>query len=94
MNFYDLNEQKHLKTVPVMDELEGVVILDYKHSRELLSAEEYSSRGVVQHPEKKKRGRSDVSADDSFVVITGGLKGVIRIFKISIEVFAHLLLFL
>lgn len=83
MNFYDLNELKHLKTVPVMDELEGVVVLHPRHSRGVLAA----NREVANHAtDNKKRGRADAIANDPFVVITGGLKGAVRVFKIMIEV--------
>lgn len=37
VNFYELRGYTHIKTVPVMEELEGVAILSAAHSQQLLS---------------------------------------------------------
>lgn len=79
LNFYSINgKPAHLKTVPVMDELEGVQLLNAAHSAVLLgAASKTSAKG-------KKRSRDAELVQR--VLVTGGLKGVLRLFTVSYEV--------
>jgi len=79
LNFYSIQgKPSHLKTVPVMDELEGVVLLSAAHSAALLGAS--AGAGAAG----KKRSRESDSGER--VLVTGGLKGVLRLFKVTFEV--------
>jgi len=49
VNFYDLRNYAHIKTVPVMEELEGVILLNEAHSALLLGSAASKSKGVRQH---------------------------------------------
>lgn len=60
-----------MKTVPLMDELEGVIILTTKHTKALLGQSNTKS---------KKSGCTES------VVISAGSKGVIRVLRISMTV--------
>lgn len=81
LNFYDINgKQEHIKTIPVMDELESVVILSKEHSSLLLGIAAVSNTGAVVG---KKRARA---ADEAQVLLTGGLKGLIRAFRLTYDV--------
>lgn len=76
LNFYSLaGKPEHLKTVPVMDELEGVLLLTAQHSAAILGAAVASG---------KKRSRETGYIER--ILVTGGLKGVVRMYKVSFEV--------
>lgn len=60
-----------MKTVPLMDELEGVIILTTKHTKALLGH---------SNTKLKKSGCTES------VVISAGSKGVIRVLRISMTV--------
>lgn len=49
VNFYNLRDYSHIKTVPVMEELEGVVLLNEAHSALLLGSAAPKSKGVRYH---------------------------------------------
>lgn len=68
VNFYDLREYKHIKTVPVMEELEGVVLLNEEHSAQLLSA--------TATPASKAKNTH------THVLVTAGEAGVLKFFKV------------
>lgn len=77
LNFYSIKSKpEHLKTVPVMDELESVVLLSPAHSAAIL--------GAVKPVAGKKRSRESDSVDH--VLVTGGIKGILRVFKVTCEV--------
>lgn len=81
LNFYSLQDKNtHIKTVPVMDELESVLILDASDSAALLGS---SFTGGVAG---RKRARDGDGNAVELVVITGGLKGVLRLSKITYNV--------
>jgi U3 small nucleolar RNA-associated protein 13 len=84
MNFYELRGRTHVKTIPVMDEMEGVLFLNQKHSEALLAA--FGTQ--VDHGKSKKRSREDrdSEAGSTHVVLTAGLKGFIRVLKITYNV--------
>lgn len=71
LNFYELRSFKHLKTVPLMDELEGVIVLTAKHTHAILG---------------RTAGKSKKSGYTESIVISAGSKGVLRILRISMTV--------
>jgi hypothetical protein len=71
LNFFELRTFKHIKTVPLMDELEGVIVLNAKHSAALLNQPKSAA---------KKTGTSE------HVLVTAGGKGVLRILRVSMTV--------
>lgn len=73
LNFYELISYKHIKTVPIMEELEGVVTLSREHSKELLGE---------AAPLKKVGGMSS-GASGPFVLLCAGEKGIVRLFNVS-----------
>jgi WD40 repeat protein len=91
MNFYELRGRTHVKTIPIMDEMEGVQFLNPKHSEALLTA--LGAQGV-DHGKGKKRSRDDRDAEtgSTHVVLTAGLKGFIRVLKITYNVSGHVML--
>eukprot|EP00981_Chlorochromonas_danica_P005788 scaffold1190_cov187-Ochromonas_danica.AAC.20 len=64
LNFYDLTTFTHLKTVPIMEELEAVTFLPSSSNNKTTSG--------------KKKSTSS-SKDEDYVLLTAGAKGVIRI---------------
>lgn len=70
MNFYDLRDYSHLKTVPVMEELEGVILLNEAHSAQILqsSAEGYTKSAATR----------------AHVLVTAGEQGVLKFFKVTL----------
>jgi hypothetical protein len=86
LNFYDLSTHKHLKTVPIMEELEGVVTLSKARSDDLLGVAAASSGSAVS---KRKKGSSSsssssvASAARAFVLVCAGEKGVVKFFSVA-----------
>lgn len=67
VNFHELREYKHIKTVPVMEELEGVVLLNQAHSAEILGS--LGSAGKI--------------GAGTHVLITAGEQGVLKFFRVD-----------
>ena len=74
LNFYELRENAHVKTLAVMEELESLIILKREHSDRLLA-----SMGV-------KSSSSSSSASKAHVLVAAGERGVLRLFKLFIKV--------
>lgn len=70
VNFYELRGYTHIKTVPVMEELEGVAILSAAHSQQILAATGDSQQ-------------QDYSA--SLLLVTAGEAGVLKFFAFSMQ---------
>ena len=62
VNFYELRELVHVKTVPIMEELEGLVILNAHHSRALLGAAAHDSEAKMA--KRKSRNTSSSSSKE------------------------------
>ena len=77
MNFYELRDRKLLKTVAVMDEVEGAVFLNSQHAKALLG-------GAVAAKGKSRSAASDAGGT-AHVLIIGGEKGVVRLYKVVLE---------
>mmetsp|Transcript_48422 Transcript_48422/g.95929 ORF Transcript_48422/g.95929 Transcript_48422/m.95929 type:complete len:1007 (+) Transcript_48422:70-3090(+) len=71
VNFYELRGFTHIKTVPVMEELEGVAILTAEHSAQILSARE--------------DGQKKNKAGPPLVLVTAGEAGVLKFFSFSMQ---------
>jgi hypothetical protein len=69
VNFYELRGFTHVKTVPVMEELEGIAILNSEHSQQLLS----SSSGITAAAGKGGKA-------SKLVLATAGEAGVLKFF--------------
>lgn len=69
VNFFDLRQFTHIKTVPVMEELEGVVLLNEAHSTQLLSS-------INSAIPKGSRAH---------VLVTAGGSGVLKFFKVTLS---------
>ena len=76
LNFYELREMVHVRTVPLMEELEAVVLLNSDHSNCLL----------LNHKGQSREG-SAVSGDwTRHVVISAGECGLLHVAVVSIRV--------
>lgn len=71
LNFYELRDKKHVKTIPVMDELEALVVLDSD-----------ASRTVLQSLSLDKKGKA---APQQHVLVTAGAHGVLRVYCFEIK---------
>ena len=74
MNFYELKEFAHIRTVPVMEELEGVLLLNQAHSMQLLS-----NSGASSNKNNKSNSKLNVH-----VLVTAGAAGVLKFFKVEL----------
>jgi hypothetical protein len=77
LNLYDATKLMHLKTVPLMEELEAVVSLSVESSKALLgtSAQGHSIL-------KRKAGASSIK----YAIITAGERGLLRVCRVEYEV--------
>jgi len=89
MNVYTLRGYRHVKTIPVMEELEGVVMLTPRHARVVLGREA-PAKGLPSSASKgKKDGKAAAAAAAAaaglveVVAVTAGIKGVLRVFHLS-----------
>ena len=89
MNVYTLRGYRHVKTIPVMEELEGVVMLTPRHARVVLGREA-PAKGLPSSGSKgKKDGKAAAAAAAAaaglveVVAVTAGIKGVLRVFHLS-----------
>ena len=82
INFYDLRDMTHLKTMAVMEELEVALILPRDQSVSLLR----EGGGGGGGGEGKKRKASVVGLGSSHVLVVGGDKGMLRFYKFSLKV--------
>ena len=69
VNFYELRHYEHIKTIPVMEELEGIAILNTIHSQELIQSSSTSSS----------------ASKHSLVLATAGEQGVLKFFSFSMK---------
>ena len=86
MNLYCLVELSHLKTVAVMDVLEGVVFLGESHSRGILGlpkTESFAANSKRSHGHSKSK---DLSTDRNHVIALAGETGIIRLFRLQVNV--------
>jgi hypothetical protein len=74
VNFYELRGYTHIKTVPVMEELEGVAILSAAHSQLIFPP----AFAVLGRP----RG---APASSQLVLVTAGEAGVLKFFAFSMQ---------
>ena len=72
MNFFELRTFKHIKTVPLMDELEGILVLNDAHSK------------VIRNLKNSAKNVRTTLSDH--IVITAGNKGIIRILRVTMNV--------
>ena len=72
MNFFELRTFKHIKTVPLMDELEGILVLNDAHSK------------VIRN--LKNSGKNVRTTLSDHILITAGNKGIIRILRVTMNV--------
>jgi hypothetical protein len=70
MNFYELRKHSHLRTVPIMEELEGVVFLNRKHSQQLLA---HTDLDLSQQK-------------SAHVVVAAGEAGTLKLFVVGMKV--------
>jgi U3 small nucleolar RNA-associated protein 13 len=83
LNFYNLQDKNtHLKTVPIMDELESVVLLSSVHSAALLGSSPAAGSAKAGAVSKKRAREGGVK---ELVLLTGGMRGSLRVLKISYE---------
>jgi hypothetical protein len=73
LNFYELDKLVHIKTIAVMEEIEGVEILSDDHSNKILGVKKIT---------KPKKGSNSIVQN---IVITGGKNGIIKLYKIEIN---------
>jgi len=98
VNFYDLKKKSaivHLKTVAVMDELEGVVILSFEDSSSILgisSAAKPSKKPTLKSALKGGNSAAKQSDDSEqpLVLVCAGEKGLLRLYKVTFEKRAEL----
>lgn len=72
----------HLKTVPLMEELEAVVSLSMESSKPFLGTPESGRNNL-----KRKAGLNTVK----YVIITAGARGLLRICRVDYEVTPELI---
>jgi hypothetical protein len=89
LNFYELRHMAHVKTVPVMDELSSVVVLNEIDSKRLLkmfmSSEIYEG---TENLKSTKKGSKVKEVDSNVnVLVTAGAKGLLRIFRVEMKVY-------
>jgi len=70
LNFYELRKHSHLRTVPIMEELEGVVFLNRKHSQQLLA---HTDLDLSQQK-------------SAHVVVAAGEAGTLKLFVVGMKV--------
>jgi hypothetical protein len=95
LNFYELRSFIHVKTIPVMDELEGVVILNEEHSRKILDPRGSGGNAAGAERERDRKDKSKrkstvpdapPSLSTSHVLITAGSKGLLHVYNIIVKV--------
>ena len=79
INFYELRDRKLLKTVAIMDEVEGAVFLNSKHASALLGL----AGGKGKNRSAQSTGEPRTSS--VHVLVLGGEKGLVRIFMVALE---------
>jgi U3 small nucleolar RNA-associated protein 13 len=86
MNVYGLRTYNHIKTIPVMEELEGVVTLSADHAQIVLSPTSQPTK-ADKNPSKLKKAKPSSTVDATgrveVVVVTAGMSGVLRLFRLS-----------
>lgn len=75
LNFYDSQDLRFLKTVAVMEVLEGVIFLNKEHSQSFLGRSD-----VMRDIGRSSRQIGNVVE----VVITAGETGLLRLFRVEI----------
>lgn len=99
LNFYDMKKKSniiHLKTVAVMDELEGVVILNVEHSNSILGLPVWTTNNNnnnnnnnnTKSSSKKASSKGGNAAHEEengqpLVLVCAGEKGLLRLYKIT-----------
>lgn len=68
-----MRDRKLLKTIAVMDEIEGAVFLSAQHAKMLLGSSGSASKSKYSNNSKRH------------VLVAGGNKGLVRIFKVEME---------
>lgn len=86
INFYDLRNMSHIKTLAVMEELEVTVILPRDRGMALLG--EVTGKGDKVVGQKRKAAAA-VSLG-VHVLVVGGEKGMLRFFKFTLKVLSPL----
>ena len=69
LNFYNLEKLEHIKTIAVMEEIEGVQILKDEHTTQILKINSKSNKA------------KDLKVQN--VLVTGGKNGIVKIYKIE-----------
>ena len=78
INFYDLREMSHLKTIAIMEEMESAIILPRETGLALL--------GEPSDARKKKRKAGAAGNLGCHVLIVGGDKGLLQFCKFTLQV--------
>lgn len=80
INFYDLRNMSHLKTLAIMEELEVALILPRDQGRALLQEGQEGGAG--------KKRKAVAMEGSAHVLVVGGDKGMLRFYKFSLKVSA------
>jgi hypothetical protein len=76
----------HVKTVPIMEELESVIVFDIEATKQLIKSSSLSDKTELLSVLNKSSSSTLVN-----VVAIGGAKGIIRFFILWVDVRACLL---
>jgi WD40 repeat protein len=94
INFYELRHNVHIKTVPVMDELAAVLLLNEQDSARVLQTKPSFVSNKSKKRESGSSSSSSSSGPQSLVLVTAGARGVLRLFRVEIKVCKILLILL
>jgi hypothetical protein len=80
VNLFDLRTFTLVKTVPIMEELEGVVLLSAEHSAALLEGSFNNTSSSSSGSKKKQQSNGTTT---TLVMVTAGEQGVLKFFKVE-----------
>lgn len=100
INFYDLVKCVHIKTVAVVDELEGLVALSLQHSNWILGVDRNGGINDDSLHSGDKKGKNIVHSTSAhknnsdgengrlevFVMAAAGNRGLLRLFRVDMRV--------
>jgi WD40 repeat protein len=86
LNFYELRHGIHVKTVPVMEELSSVVVLNDSDSKRVLELTRGKDMDTTKSSSSKKASNLEDKVCGVHVLVTAGAKGILRLFRIEMKV--------
>ena len=83
INFYELRHNLLIKTIPIFEELESIIILQTSHSADIIHAHHNTNNNMTNSTSSSNGSNSGAY---EYVVLVGGQYGVLHMLKIHMNV--------